>query len=529
MKNELKESKISLLDKIKWRIKYRELSSVLGSDTPLMRGIIKNKTIEEEYQEHKSDIIDYLKRIKEKMPDKMEDAENIMVQTIYDDYMRSAFQSNRTEESMIKPINAYEIDESVANFSKLLNNLDYMLWIGDKDKNQDENRTKFKEALFDKLSLQECRNKYMQVKMNALLEYDKRILTKYPLETLEKLSFIPGNRLNILTDEQIGCILKAIDENIEHSKIFSYMNIRERIQYETTIKPLVMKNMEFSDFFDKYYEKYNGMPDDDELENLFKYTRSNSARKIMLDLPMGDEYYSKLRDSYFDFKIENEARSGIKESSMNDYITKKYFNIKYSDIERIIKDKKQGLFSDETQKILKYITKINAIGDITDLIRINKEIGKRNIGIDLGAVYDELYNYYAKEKVEDCFNPKDFNGKKKTILFEGKEVQILMLQGEDFKGIIHAKGTRKNNDGFVVHIKSIESEKEAENEEPSDFMRKKVGSDTMSVSVEKDDSMGFFGGCFRYSLLLGFSNVKPENVLRYGTGDDANPVGKRRI
>ena len=117
---------------------------------------------------------------------------------------------------------------------------------------------------------------------------------------------------------------------------------------------------------------------------------------------------------------------------MKIYILKKYFNINYSDIERIIEDKKQGMFSDETQKIIKYITKINAIEDITDLIRINKEIGKRNIGINLGAVYDELYNYYAKEKVEGCFNPEDFKGKKKTILFEGKEVQILKLQGEDY-------------------------------------------------------------------------------------------------
>ena len=52
------------------------------------------------------------------------------------------------------------------------------------------------------------------------------------------------------------------------------------------------------------------------------------------------------------------------------------------------------------------------------------------------------------------------------------------------------------------------------------------GSDTMSVSIEKDDSMGFFAGCYRYSLLLGFSNIKPENVLRYGKGDSATPVGK---
>ena len=212
--------------------------------------------------------------------------------------------------------------------------------------------------------------------------------------------------------------------------------------------------------------------------------------------------------------------------SMKIYILKKYFNIDYYDIERIIENKKQGMFSDETQKIIKYITKINAIEDITDLIRINKEIGKRNIGINLGAVYDELYNYYAKEKVEGCFNPEDFKGEKKTILFEGKEVQILKLQGEDYKGIIHAKGTRKNNGGFVEQIGSSEMEREAENENPSDFMRKEDGSDTMSVSIEKDDSMGFFAGCYRYSLLLGFSNIKPENVLRYGKGDSATPVGK---
>ena len=211
---------------------------------------------------------------------------------------------------------------------------------------------------------------------------------------------------------------------------------------------------------------------------------------------------------------------------MKIYILKKYFNINYSDIERIIENKKQGMFSDETQKIIKYITKINAIEDITDLIRINKEIGKRNIGINLVAVYDELYNYYAKEKVEGCFNPEDFKGKKKTILFEGKKVQILKLQGEDYKGIIHAKGTRKNNGGFVKQIGIAEMEREAENENPSDFMRKEDGSDTMSVSIEKDDSMGFYAGCFRYSLLLGFSNIKPENVLRYGSGDSANPVGK---
>ena len=249
MKNELKESKISLLDKIKWRIKYRELSSVLGSDTPLMRGIIKNKTIEEGYQEHKSDIIDYLKRIKEKMPDKMEDAENIMVQTIYDDYMRSAFQSNRTEESMIKPINAYEIDESVANFSELLNNLDYMLWIGDKDKdkkqNQNQDKNQAEESKISLLDKMTWRIKYRElssvlgsdplltrgISKNKILEqgyqkhksdiifYLKRIKEQMP----DKMEDAKNIIVQTIYDEHMERAFSIMDESIRNfSKLLNY-------------------------------------------------------------------------------------------------------------------------------------------------------------------------------------------------------------------------------------------------------------------------------------------------------------------
>lgn len=55
MKNELKETKITLLDKIKWKIKYRELNSIVGKDTSLARGILKNKIIEGEYNKNKEE------------------------------------------------------------------------------------------------------------------------------------------------------------------------------------------------------------------------------------------------------------------------------------------------------------------------------------------------------------------------------------------------------------------------------------------------------------------------------------------
>ena len=83
-----------------------------------------------------------------------------------------------------------------------------------------------------------------------------------------------------------------------------------------------MKNIGFSYFFDKYYEKYNRMPSDDELENLFKYTRKNDARKKMLDLHMGDEYYRKLRDSYFELKIEDMAQNRTERFNEDIYIKK---------------------------------------------------------------------------------------------------------------------------------------------------------------------------------------------------------------
>ena len=94
MKNELKETKITLLDKIKWKIKYRELNSILGKDTSLARGILKNKIIEDEYNKNKEEIINTLKKIEEQIPDKANDVANIITQTLYNDYMRNALFSS---------------------------------------------------------------------------------------------------------------------------------------------------------------------------------------------------------------------------------------------------------------------------------------------------------------------------------------------------------------------------------------------------------------------------------------------------
>ena len=44
------------------------------------------------------------------------------------------------------------------------------------------------------------------------------------------------------------------------------------------------------------------------------------------------------------------------------------------------------------QKIMKYVNKIQRINDIGELIRINKEIAKRDVNIDIGKTFDEIYD-----------------------------------------------------------------------------------------------------------------------------------------
>ena len=69
----------------------------------------------------------------------------------------------------------------------------------------------------------------------------------------------------------------------------------------------------------------------------------------MLNLLMGESYYRELRNKFIDFEIEEELAKGINygtKDHVKDLISKKYFNIKYSDIESIIESGKQEIFSE---------------------------------------------------------------------------------------------------------------------------------------------------------------------------------------
>ena len=115
---------------------------------------------------------------------------------------------------------------------------------------------------------------------------------------------------------QINNIIKANNQNIDNSVIYNYIQICEknRITFtfdSTKIVNFLGDNMEYSDFFAKYIEKYKGFPSSDTIHELFDQTRSMTDKSIMLNLHMDESYYSELRNKFIDFEIEEELAKGI--------------------------------------------------------------------------------------------------------------------------------------------------------------------------------------------------------------------------
>ena len=316
MKNKLKEAKITLLDKIKWKIKYRELNSILGKDTSLTRGILKNKIIEGEYNKNKEEIINTLKKIEEQIPDKANDVANIITQTLYNDYMRNAL---------------FFSDENSANILEVLHNLEFMLSLKkgglsssenldlrnvmtDKEIEEYKKNLSAKKIIFNQLNVEDCKNKYFKHDVIPLFEYSEKTLKKYPIEILKKLSFMSEEDFNLLNEMQINNVIKANTQNIDNSVIYNYIQVCEknRITFDgTEIVNFLGDNIEYSDFFAKYIEKYKGFPSVDTIHELFDQTRSMTDKSVMLNLLMDESYYRELRNKFIDFEIEEELAKGI--------------------------------------------------------------------------------------------------------------------------------------------------------------------------------------------------------------------------
>lgn len=495
MDNQIKKSKLNILDKIKWRVKYRELRKLLGNESSLKRGILKNPIIEKMYEQNKEEIIKTLQRAKSEIPNEISKIDEMVAQTLYQDYMKEKFPD-------------LEEAEDRASLPDLVENINFMM--DTKQVNED---------VFKHLKLDDCAKKYMKMESIHLLQYSRETLNRIPFDTLKRLSFIPETELKGLDGLTIDSIVEQQAKGVDNSNILKYIEISK--ESDLNVPDFLRENMEYTNLFEKYREEYSDYPTDI-LYDFFEDTKNMEAKEQMLKLGIDKEVAKDLRSKYYDHQIEKYLRSGYGIDYAKDLIEKKYFNISYSDINKILENDDTGKFSQQTQKIMSYINKINSIDDISTLIRLNNQMGQIDLKLDIGKSFDEIYEYYVSDKVKGTLNPEKLEGEKNFVEYKGKKVEIIKLKGEDFKANVHALGYREAGG------KNLGMREERESklyDDPLKFAMLQGGSSQLSLSVIRDDKMGLFS-YGNDALLLGFSNIEPENVLGYSKGDGATNIGQ---
>ena len=500
MNSNLIKSKINLFDKIIWRIKYAELSSMITANSPLKIGILKNKIIAEQYNKSKREIMQVLKRMKQEAPNKLDESEEIITQTLYQDYMNEKF-----------PNSEHGLDTT--NISDVINNLEFMLDIKEMGKTGN--------IIYEHLDINDCKNKYIKQKISPMLKYSETILKKVPFDILEHISFISEQDFHQLNMDDVAGIINAVKNGVDNSQVGNYLKLCKNQKFKNSLiyfrtYDFLRANMECSDFFVKYSEKYGELPTEDLIYELFEDTKNLDAKEIMLNLGMDKKTYEEIRSKYFDYKIQVNSNEGLIDT-VKILISRKYFNVTTEDIDGIKGGDKY--FSESTQKIINYIKKIQDIGDINTLNRLNREIGQMNLEIDTGEVFDEIYEFYAKEKIEGCFDPNKFIGERQSVEYNGKKVEILKLNGEDFRGNIHVLGHRNPGNKNLTRTE-VENKM---NENPLTFAMLQGGSSQLSLSAERDDAMAFYG-LTSDAILLGYSDIEPQNVLLYSESDGATSI-----
>lgn len=503
MGNKLEKNKLNILDKLTWRIKFRELSSILGKNSKFAKTFMKNTLIQEQYNEHKDSILDLLRKAQTEAPEKLEDISQILIQTMQKAYERKYF-DDKVQDENSNYINSKELIKCV------INNINFSLDI--------RKLSSVAENVADQLTSEDYENKYLESEIVPVCLLSERIHSKYPLDVLRKIHFLGEEQLSACSYDCIEVAINAIRSGMEISEVASYIQIfnNKNIRPSFDSRNFLKDNMEFSSFFLAYADKYGYLPEYDNIEHSYSGTLDMNAAEKMSELYQFD--YKKIRYAWFDYRIQKEMeRSNL--SGVRGCIEEKYFGMNYGDISEIIKGNKGNTFSTETQEIFELISKIEKLNGIDDFRKANTILQRKYENIDIGKSYKEVFDFYAQDKLNGVFNPKDFKGEKSEILYKGHKIPILKLKGEDYKGIIHAVGRRKPGS---INVLTVEENPLMDN--PALLRGLEGKSANISMSVEYDFAMDFFQ-IGEDTIYLGFSNLKPENVLQYTPGDGVTSTG----
>ena len=489
METQMTTSELNIFEKLKWKIKYRNLDKICGKNVRFMRALLKDTNVQQQYEKNKQEILTILKRTQKEVPEKLEDVVGSVVSAL-----------------------SYGENSVTSSLSDTLSNIDVMLNIkGFGGKASDYIVNQVTEQDLTTLGFS---TKLMQ--LNKLNGYDENTIKRYPFEVLEKILTVPETDLRSIPDAVSSNIKNAVKNNIPANEIHNYIKLIKT----SSIQPydengyFLSKNMQFSSFFLEYSEKYKTLPY--KVEEYFSDTRDMNIKEKMIEMGKTPEFYQELRDKWIDLQIENTTTLDVKKS----LIEKKFFNMTYDDIQRITQEGKEDTFSKDTQSMLKAIKQIQNIKDINQLMEIKAKLETIKDTINVGKAFDEVYNFYATDILKGIFKVEEFSGEKSIIKYKDKDINVLHLTGEEYKGIIHCIDNRAPGGKNAWNQKERESNPLFKN--PRLFTTIQQGSSGISSSIETDDNMSFYT-MTPDALYVGLE-LEPENILGFYAGDGATSV-----
>lgn len=435
-------AKVSVIDKIKWRLLYRDCYKKFGYDTAKINLILSNPKIAQYYKKNKQQINNLLNLYEKTLSTEGSRFFNIILQSIERDcsecviknieelisqnnYLKSNemhVEEGSVVDSAQKKLSRY-IEDCLTDLNiEILENGEYK-----ENLSKYNEKVDFAKKLQEKYGLQA--NEILE-KYNKIIErLDKQIAWKESIQSKNNFDFpSKEKRMRNICDEalQNGTDIETINKYV--TAIDSMGSGFDR-NYGENVKDIILNNVEDIGFYIKSSMYISSESDIEE-----NYTLNDCIQNKRITV----ETAVKIRNKFFDARIRDEFVIGNMEK-IKSLVCKKYFGITKDNLPQNIAN-----LPEESKSACNWIKKISMCKDFFEIKKIMQDINQSEFSEFSNIVVNQISNALKDEFKGDIFSVKD-RKISSYCEYAGKKIPVIVLNGEDFKGVIHVS---RNIRGF---------------------------------------------------------------------------------
>ena len=109
METQMTTSELNIFEKLKWKFKYRNLDKICGKNDRLMRILLKDTSVQQQYEKNKQEILTILKRTQKEVPEKLEDVVGAVVSSL-------AYEENNATSPLHETLSNVEVMLNIKDF-----------------------------------------------------------------------------------------------------------------------------------------------------------------------------------------------------------------------------------------------------------------------------------------------------------------------------------------------------------------------------------------------------------------------------